>query len=147
MAIGFAEKTLSRVANNVVVRRVSHPTTRMIEVDSVADVLTPSGTAVARVLPDVEGAFVKLRPVLRASERASWDGGAMASRLREHGARGVVLAPVVVPDEGRLSEVARADSPTAAVEAWFASMPGVDPEDRDAARETALRYLAEDVGR
>ena len=90
----------------------------------------------------VDGAIVKLRPTLRSSERSSWDGAAQAARLRELGARAVLLAPVVVPDEGKLTEVATAETPEAAVAAWFDALTGADPADRDAARETALDYLA-----
>lgn len=119
------------------VTSVAVPTTRLLEL--------ASDDAAERA--DVRGAIVKLRPTIRASARASWDGGALAAALRERGAIAVLLAPTVVPDEGRLTEVARAESPVAAIDAWFDALPGVDAEDRDAARMTARVYLSEDRGR
>lgn len=46
----------------------------------------------------LNGAYVKVQPTLRASERASFDIKAIRTRLLAAGAVAVVSAPVVLPD-------------------------------------------------
>lgn len=127
------ERVSSTSHRGVRVTTVSFPTTQLLEISDASDVKELLGSPI-----------VKLRPTLRASERASWDGAGAADELRRKGARAVLLSPVVVPDEGKLSEVARADSPEAAIDAWFAALPGTDPADVEAARQTAREYLEQE---
>ena len=47
---------------------------------------------------DVQGAYVKVQPTIRSSERMAVDDKAIRERLLAAGAAAVVVAPIVVPD-------------------------------------------------
>lgn len=78
------------------------------------------------------GAYVKVSPTLRSSERAGYDSQAVRERLLAAGAVAVVVVPVVVPDS--VEDVRRAAAPTVApklpeqhLRDWFDGVKGVDP--------------------
>jgi hypothetical protein len=96
---------------------------------------------------DIEGALVKVTAELRPSERASFDGNALREHLRSLGARGVTIAvrPVAEASEAR-EDVRVAATPEAAIDAWFAALPNVPEDEREAARVLALELLGAERG-
>jgi len=91
---------------------------------------------------DVRGALVKLAPVIKSSERASFDAAAAKRSLLEAGAIAVALAPRVVPDgvvtSRRDAAIRRAAAPYDAISAWFETAAGLDDDQRAAATDAAL---------
>lgn len=89
----------------------------------------------------VEGAFVKLAPRLRRSERAAFDAVAATKALLERGAVAVVIAPVLLPDEVARVETdmtpRRVDARTE-VRAWFGDEPS---EENTFALEGCMQIL------
>jgi len=75
---------------------------------------------------EVKGAFVKVQPTVRSSERWSIDRKAVKERLLAAGARAVVVTPVVVPDSTEdVRDPARppvALSPEMHLAEWFGSV-------------------------
>lgn len=114
-------------------RRVEVPTRPLIVIETLDDLVSPD---------HVDGAIVKVAPHLRSSERATFDGAAIAAKLRELGAAGVLLAPIVVPDvKPELSvAIAKAESPRAALRTWFAEQP-LDDDERKACTDLAESFL------
>lgn len=90
---------------------------------------------------DVDGAIVKVCPRLPASQRDRFDGAATGRRFRELGARGVVIAPIIVPDA---SEKPRALAPQLKprelVDAWLEEQH-LDDETRDAVRDRIVAFM------
>jgi hypothetical protein len=80
--------------------RVKKPTTLTTTVEFI-DVVQ-SGMVITHSFDDepevVSGAFVKVQPTIRASERSGVDSKAVRERLMAAGAAAVVVAPIVVPD-------------------------------------------------
>ena len=82
---------------------------------------------------DVEGAYVKVAPTVRTSERFTVDQKLVRERLLGAGAVAVVVAPVVVPDapEARTEALGASDearSPEWHLRDWFAGAKAADPE-------------------
>jgi hypothetical protein len=78
----------------------------------------------------VEGAFVKLAPRLRRSERAAFDASAATKALLGRGAVAVAIAPVLLPDEVARVEVGAAPRRVDArdeIRSWFGSELGDEP--------------------
>lgn len=71
---------------------VDVPQPRMIVVRDMSQ-LTTLGT--------VKGAYIKIAPQIRVSERSQFDSKAVREELLAAGAVAVVVAPTVVPDERR----------------------------------------------
>lgn len=97
---------------------------------------------------DVAGAYVKVAPTIRTSERASVDQKAVKERLLAAGAVAVVVAPVVVPDapEAR-TEALEADnearSPEWYLRDWFGGAKAAEPEVIEAALVQAVATVGE----
>ncbi len=94
----------------------------------------------------VAGAYVKVAPSLRPSEREGLDLPALRRSLEERGAIGVAWEPRAVA-ESRTEAVATPEAvdPREAIKDWFGRQVGVDEETRDAGLELCLR-LAEEEG-
>lgn len=88
----------------------------------------------------VAGAFVKLAPRLRRSERASFDAAAAVRALAARGAVAVVVAPVIIPDDvERRPSAGRVDA-RGEVLAWFGEQMS---EDAVEAAKQCMRILDE----
>lgn len=81
---------------------------------------------------DVEGAYVKVAPTVRSSERFTLDQKLVRERLLSAGAVAVVVAPVVVPDvtEARTEALGAQEtrSPERHLRDWFAGAKAAEPE-------------------
>ena len=109
--------------------RVRVPTIRLVQIDDLHADLDAER---------IDGAIVKVCPVLRASEKADFDGPGFASMLRERGALRVILAPVIKP-EAKTEKIApdRID-PRELVTQWFEGMTSIHAE---AARDRVLEGM------
>lgn len=96
----------------------------------------------------LQGAIVKVAPIVRASFRDAFDAAAVAQSARERGAVAVLVQPRIVPDtriEDRKAEAVRsATSPRAAIATWFGELAGLTPEDRQACIDAAEDLIEED---
>lgn len=96
----------------------------------------------------VAGAYVKVAPTIRASEREAFDATRVVESLRGRGARAVLVAPTVVADARvetkRAEKVVSASSARDATRAWFEQLAGLSDEDRAACIELAERYIEEE---
>jgi hypothetical protein len=95
---------------------------------------------------EISGAYVKVAPRLRPSEREGIDLPALRRSLEERGAIGVAWEPRALA-ESRTEAVPppEAVDPREAIEDWFGRQVGVDEETRAAGLELCLR-LAEEEG-
>lgn len=94
----------------------------------------------------VAGAYVKVAPSLRPSEREGLDLPALRRSLEERGALGVVWEPRALPESRTESApIPEAVDPREAIRGWFERQAGVDDATREAALELCLR-LAEEEG-
>jgi hypothetical protein len=95
---------------------------------------------------DVTGAFVRLSPRLRRSERAAFDVSAAERGLYDRGAIVAVAAPVMIPDtqETKRSAKQAAASVDARAElsAWF----GDEPSDEAAEALRGCLAILDEVG-
>lgn len=115
-------------------------TTRLVQID-----LNDTDAYDGHVVGRIKGAFVKVTAELRPSEREAFDGQALKDKLRELGARAVLLAVVPVaeaPDKEAKADVVTALRPEDAIAAWFDGLNNVPEEDREAAKTRALEILA-----
>jgi hypothetical protein len=99
-------------------------------------------------LDDAKGAYVKVAPTVRSSERSGIDTKAIRERLLAAGALAVVVAPIVVPDSmsdlsSPSSEPPRVLSPEQHLREWFAAVKGASSEQVRAALEQALVSVSE----
>lgn len=124
-------------------RRVAPVDTLMfVEVPQAGMVITKTRGDEEKLLSEPEsirGAFVKIQPLLRRSERTGFDAQGVKSRLVAAGAAAVIVDPVVVPDS--MADVAvplenqTPMGPKEHLEAWFASV--------QTAKKLVSRALAE----
>jgi hypothetical protein len=119
------------------------PTVRFVRV--------PTGSLLKLEIDDgkrrFDGAFVKLTPRLRRSERASFDAAAAVKSILDRGAVAAVAVPVTIPDSGAIPE-AKADraqhtDPRLAVRTWFYEAGIPESEESLAAIDACLRILDE----
>jgi len=141
---------LAKPAENVVlpaerkrqrVKLVEVPTRRLVD-------FTFAELATAKLL-HVRGAIVRVTGDVPAQERDALDLAALRAYLVDAGAVAVMLQPRYVgaaTTDERRERVAGAADPEAAVVAWFATLPGVDEQDRAAAQDVVLAALREDRG-
>lgn len=98
---------------------------------------------------EFRGAYVKVMPTLRSSERSHFDAASVSAKLRELGATAVVIAPVIVPDGvAQRPEAPAEQRPRSAqqwLEQWFDNLTGAAPSLADAAETEALAS-AEEAG-
>jgi len=94
-----------------------------------------------------DGAFVKLAPKLRRSERAGFDAAAAVRSLLERGAVAAVAVPVTIPDAGAVPEAkeerAQHTDPRLAVRTWFYESGIPESPESLAALDGCLRILDE----
>lgn len=125
-------KTSATAAHFEGVRLFEVPTTPLVQIDRWP---IPAGL-------DVRGALVKLAPVIKSSERSSFDAATAKRALLDAGALAVTLAPKVVPDgvvtSRRDAAIRRAAAPHDAISAWFETAAGLDDDQRAAATDAAL---------
>lgn len=95
--------------------------------------------------PRIDGALVKLAPTIKASERESFDGIGLKTRLLEHGASSVTIAPRIVSDAGVTKRArvaaAKAMTPDEAVREYFAGMTGLAPDEIEEAIALAVELV------
>lgn len=95
---------------------------------------------------DVQGAYVKVAPTIRTSERATVDQKGVRERLLAAGAVAVVVVPVVVPDavEPRTEALGAQEgrSPERHLRDWFAGAKAAGPEIIEEALGEALATVA-----
>lgn len=93
----------------------------------------------------VSGAYVKVSPTIRSSERASFDAAGIAQQLRERGATAVIVAPIVIPDRAPIRGTVKPKRKSAGrwLEDWFSKVHGLEPEQRALALQEALASAAE----
>jgi hypothetical protein len=129
------EREAGPAAPRVKRRHVRHDTWPLIQLT-----LVESADVAAQV---VQGAIVKVTVELRPSEREGFDAAELRARLRNLGARAVVVAVTVLPEAPKkVDAVARAERPEQSVNAWFDALPPtVEEADREAARELAHRLV------
>lgn len=94
---------------------------------------------------DVAGAFVRLTPRLRRSEREAFDVAAAERSLLKRGAAAAVAVPITIPDkvDGPIPSSDRSKGRVdarAEVDAWFGREPS---EDAAVARDACLAILDE----
>ncbi len=89
--------------------------------------------------------FVKVAPRIPVLERESFDGPAIAARIRAAGARAVILAPIMVPEIRRVEpEQVVKRTPRETVKAWFGEQKAIDAPSRDAALELVFGFMDEE---
>lgn len=87
---------------------------------------------------EVKGAFVKVCPTLSAERKEAFDANDIRAKLREAGARAVIIAPKFVSETKRVRiEKAEKASPREAVSAWFEDQTF---KDRDKAKAIDLVF-------
>lgn len=94
---------------------------------------------------ELKGAFIKVCPTVRASERQSIDARAIVQRLRNAGAAAVVVAPIVVPDgvvAAKNSPKPIVQKPDAHLRAWLDGVKTTKTI-KDRALEEALTSVQE----
>jgi len=143
----FAERILAGAprsaprARGFQVEHVSMDTPDLVQIDT----WIVGGTPEPEELPPVRGAFVKLAPTIRSSDRAAFDAGAVKQVLMGAGARGVIVAPKVVADVSvrreRAEEKREQRSADEHVAAWFDAAQGLSEEESRAARALCLDAL------
>lgn len=109
------------------------------------------GMVVARdfQVGNVTGAYVKVAPTIRSSERTSgFDQKAVRAQLLAAGALAVVVAPNLVPDavEARTEAerpVDEARSPESHLRQWFEGVKGAEPEIVEEAFEQAMATVGD----
>lgn len=113
---------------------------KFMEIDTAGMITIRDPGAVYEDL-NLKGKFVKVCPVLPASERATFPGTAIANEIRQLGARAVIMAPVFVPDGKKAkSKAPEAKNPYAEVDLWLADQ-NIDDATRDAVREQVRDYM------
>lgn len=98
----------------------------------------------------VKGAIVKVAPLLRERERATFDGAGVANRLRQAGALAVQLSPVPIPDDGGAAAKRRVvvgQSPEDVIRDFFGEMVGVPEGERAEAEALSLELAGLSRGR
>ena len=75
---------------------------------------------------DVRGAYVRLAPRLRSSERRAFDAAGAVDSLRARGAAAAVFSPTTVPDAVGREEAPRGVDARAEAAAWFGPAPEGD---------------------
>lgn len=125
---------------------VAKPDVRMIPVfHARMKVIRSEADMKAALKEGLPGAFVKVMPTVRASQRASVDSKAIRETFTNAGAYAVVVSPVIVPD-GVPEKASQAPSVVATAESqlrvWFA---GVKAEKGviEAALQEALKTVGE----
>ncbi len=95
--------------------------------------------------PDVVGKFVKLAPRLRPSQRMEWEGAQAAKVLREAGALGVTIAPVLIPEvtRSKAKTTGKRLDPRAHVAAWLAETH-LDDKDRAEVSDMVESFMSEE---
>lgn len=92
---------------------------------------------------DVRGAYVRLAPRLRSSERRAFDAAGAVDALRARGAAAAVFSPTTVPDAvGRERAPAGHLDARAEVDAWF----GPAPEAAEAEAKAEVLRLIDGAG-
>lgn len=93
----------------------------------------------------IAGAYVKVAPALRPSEREGLDLPALRRSLEERGALGVAWEPRTLA-ESRTERVPvpEAVDPREAIRSWFERQAGIDDATREAALELCLRFAEEE---
>lgn len=108
------------------------PTPKMVVIADLAQVATT----------DVGGRFVKLAPMIPASQRDSFDGPALADSLRKRGALAVIQSPTYLNETKKAPEaIAKAVTDRGAVDAWFDAQTVADQVDVQTARELVHGFL------
>lgn len=108
------------------------PTPEMVVISDLAMVATA----------EVTGRFVKLSPMIPASQRDSFDGPALADGLRKRGALAVIQSPTYLNETKKAPEaIAKAVTDRGAVDAWFDAQTVADQVDVKAARELVHGFL------
>lgn len=96
---------------------------------------------------EVEGKFVKVAPIVRTVEVDSVDGGSIQKRLKERGARSVVIAPKIVSigKEAVIEKSCQLELTTLRkmIDKWFTDNDVYFKSDdiRDRVRDRVLYYL------
>lgn len=129
---------------------ICHPGSVPIEVE-MRNVKTPGLVVIdendvsSRTWPDVQGKFVKVSPLIRASQLHSFNGAEIRKELLEDGARVVVLAPRLIPDDKKLTKevFAKTESIQDLVELWFESQHISDKE-RKIAISLLQKFMTEE---
>ena len=90
---------------------------------------------------DVDGAIVKVCPRLPASQRDRFDGAATGRRFRELGARGVIIAPIIVPDGAEKPRALAPNlKPRELVDAWLEEQH-LDDDTTNAVRDCVVGFM------
>lgn len=112
-----------RGAFPIAVRFHDLPTTELVVIENV--------DALHWVIPNVFGKFVKVSPLLKASEAQLFNGSEIRAELEKEGARAVILAPRIVPDIRKIRNEEEVKSKTVheIVELWFNEQK-IDDDDR-----------------
>jgi hypothetical protein len=99
----------------------------------------------SRTWPDVQGKFVKVSPLIKASQLHSFNGVEIRKELLEDGARVVVLAPRLIPDDTKLKkeDFAKSESVQDLVDSWFSSQH-VSDEEREQAKVLLQKFMSEE---
>lgn len=93
----------------------------------------------------VAGAYVKVAPALRPSEREGIDLAALRKSLEERGALGIAWEPrAVAESRTEAKEAPEVVDPREAIRGWFKRQVGVDEETRAAGLELCLRFAEEE---
>lgn len=120
-------------------RRAALIETRFIEIPDAALILVRE---LAEAHTDVTGAFIKVQPTIRASERSTLDVKLIRQRYLDAGAAAVVVTPIVIPDsrQGVLAPVSALErhTPEEYLRAWF--------ENAMASPEVIERAIADALG-
>lgn len=119
--------------------------TKRAPTSSVRFVVLPSSPVIKLESDDgrcVDGAFVRLAPKLRRSEREAFDASAAKQLLRDRGAIAVVTSPVMLPDDEARPRRSRSQNVDARdeIRAWFGAAPSAEAAE---AREGCLRIVDE----
>lgn len=118
-------------AGAVRLKRVACPTIRLVQIDRIELVETAP----------VSNAFVKLCPVVKASDKASFDASALSNRLRERGALSVVVSPRMVADTLQPKHAVETTDPRELVALWMAEQRGIGEDLIGPAHELVLKTM------
>ena len=128
-------KTTGASVASGIVRFVDRPDSNMLVVRDLSEL--------AGVEP--RGAYIKVMPTIRASERSGLDAAGIKQRLLERGATAVVVTPIVVPDRAPSAASPERRRRTAQqwLSGWFEKVHGVDPKVAEVALSEAVESANE----
>ena len=120
--------------------KAGEPTAEFVHVPTPDLVVLDNLDAITNL--DVKGRFVKVSPLIPASQRDAFDGPGVAAKLREAGALAVIMAPIFRADTKKeVDTVTAAKSDRDAVLAWFDAQKIADVTDLNAALELVQNFM------